>query len=52
MKRIGITLGDPAGIGPEISIKAFTKKDLYERCQPLLVGDACVVEKYLQAHQN
>lgn len=50
MKRIGITLGDPAGIGPEISIKAFAKKDLYERCQPLLVGDACVVEKYLQAH--
>ena len=50
LKRIGITLGDPAGIGPEISIKAFTKKDLYERCQPLLVGDACVVEKYLQAH--
>ena len=50
MKRIGITLGDPAGIGPEISIKAFAKKDLYERFQPLLVGDACVVEKYLQAH--
>lgn len=50
MKRIGITLGDPAGIGPEISIKTFAKKDLYERCQPLLVGDACVVEKYLQAH--
>ncbi len=50
MKRIGVTLGDPAGIGPEISIKAFAKKDLYERCQPLLVGDACVVEKYLQAH--
>ena len=50
MKRIGITLGDPAGIGPEISIKAFAKKDLYERCQPLLVGDACVVEKHLQAH--
>ena len=50
MKRIGITLGDPAGIGPEISIKAFAKKNLYECCQPLLVGDACVVEKYLQAH--
>ena len=50
MKRIGITLGDPAGIGPEISIKAFAKKDLYERCQPLLLGDACVVEKYLQDH--
>lgn len=50
MKRIGITLGDPAGIGPEISIKAFAKKALYERCRPLLVGDACMVEKYLQAH--
>ena len=29
-KIIGVTLGDPAGIGPEISIKAFNKPELYD----------------------
>ncbi|MGT2906401.1 4-hydroxythreonine-4-phosphate dehydrogenase PdxA [Streptococcus dentiloxodontae] len=49
-KIIGITMGDPAGIGPEISIKAFNKAELYERCQPLLVGDASVLSYYLSKH--
>ena len=49
-KIIGITMGDPAGIGPEISIKAFNKPELYERCQPLLVGDASVLTYYLKEH--
>ncbi|EJN93518.1 4-hydroxythreonine-4-phosphate dehydrogenase PdxA [Streptococcus ratti] len=49
-KIIGITMGDPAGIGPEISIKAFNKPELYERCQPLLVGDASVLTYYLKKH--
>ena len=49
-KIIGITLGDPAGIGPEISIKAFDKPELYNRCKPLLVGDASVVSYYLEQH--
>lgn len=47
-KIIGITMGDPAGIGPEISIKAFEKKSLYEKCNPLLIGDKSVVESYLE----
>jgi 4-hydroxythreonine-4-phosphate dehydrogenase len=47
-KIIGITMGDPAGIGPEISIKAFQKKGLYEKCNPLLIGDKSVVESYLE----
>ena len=49
-KIIGITLGDPAGIGPEISIKAFSKAELYEKSRPLLVGDASVVNYYLAKH--
>ncbi|MGT2847090.1 4-hydroxythreonine-4-phosphate dehydrogenase PdxA [Streptococcus massiliensis] len=49
-KIIGITLGDPAGIGPEISLKAFAKAELYERCKPLLVGDRSVVDYYLAKH--
>lgn len=47
-KIIAITMGDPASIGPEISAKVFRSPALYERCRPLLVGDACVMERALQ----
>lgn len=47
-KIIAITMGDPASIGPEISAKVFRNPALYEKCQPLLVGDACVMERALQ----
>lgn len=33
-------MGDPAGIGPEIIIKALTNKKVYEQCRPFVVGDA------------
>jgi 4-hydroxythreonine-4-phosphate dehydrogenase len=38
-------MGDPSGIGPEITIKALGKKDIYDRCRPLVIGDAQVIEK-------
>lgn len=38
--RIAITMGDPAGVGPEIIMKALAHADVYERCRPLVVGDA------------
>jgi len=41
---IGISMGDPAGIGPEICVKALSIPDVYNRCQPLVVGDASVME--------
>ena len=37
---LAITLGDPAGIGPEIVVKALADPALYRLCRPLLVGDA------------
>jgi 4-phospho-D-threonate 3-dehydrogenase / 4-phospho-D-erythronate 3-dehydrogenase len=37
---IAVTMGDPAGIGPEIIIKTFTKFPVFTRCRPLVVGDA------------
>jgi 4-hydroxythreonine-4-phosphate dehydrogenase len=40
---IGISMGDPAGIGPEICIKALSEAHVYERCQPIVVGDAEVL---------
>lgn len=41
---IGITMGDPAGIGPEIAIKALTVKSMYDQCRPILVGNAKVFQ--------
>lgn len=40
---IGITMGDPAGCGPEITMKALHNPEVYERCAPVVVGDARVL---------
>ena len=37
---IGITLGDPASIGPEIVVKAVAGPVIRNFCRPLVVGDA------------
>ena len=37
---IAITMGDAAGVGPEIIVKALAHPELYGRCRPLVVGDA------------
>ena len=36
---IAITMGDAAGVGPEIIMKSLAHADLYERCRPLVIGD-------------
>jgi 4-phospho-D-threonate 3-dehydrogenase / 4-phospho-D-erythronate 3-dehydrogenase len=36
---IAITMGDAAGVGPEIIIKALAHREVYERCKPLIIGD-------------
>lgn len=41
---LGITMGDPSGNGPEISVKALMDPAVYDRCNPLIVGDACAME--------
>jgi 4-hydroxythreonine-4-phosphate dehydrogenase len=42
---LGITMGDPSGVGPEITVKALGKKDLFDSCRPVVIGDARVMEK-------
>ena len=42
---VGITMGDPAGNGPEITVKALAHEDLYDRCRPIVVGDAKMLEQ-------
>ncbi|MCK9266213.1 4-hydroxythreonine-4-phosphate dehydrogenase PdxA [bacterium] len=45
---IGISLGDPAGIGPEIFLKAFPKIATIKGFLPLLIGDISVISKNLK----
>ncbi len=45
---LGITMGDPASIGPEIAIKALLQKNIYEICRPILVGDAGVFQHIIE----
>jgi 4-hydroxythreonine-4-phosphate dehydrogenase len=42
---IGITMGDAAGIGPEIVVKALAAAEVYEICRPLVIGDAARLRK-------
>lgn len=37
---IAITMGDPAGIGPEVIMKALAHAEVHAVCQPLVIGDA------------
>ncbi|HEU4593202.1 MAG TPA: 4-hydroxythreonine-4-phosphate dehydrogenase PdxA [Steroidobacteraceae bacterium] len=37
---VALTLGDPAGIGPEIIMKALASPDVRATCRPLVIGDA------------
>ena len=38
-------MGDPAGVGPEITVKALSDAALYERCRPLVVGSAAILAR-------
>jgi 4-hydroxythreonine-4-phosphate dehydrogenase len=48
-----MTMGDPAGIGPEIVIKSLLNEELYEVCKPFVIGSVKILEKTidgLKAH--
>jgi 4-phospho-D-threonate 3-dehydrogenase / 4-phospho-D-erythronate 3-dehydrogenase len=42
---IGLTMGDPAGIGPEITVAALADPAVRTMVRPLLVADARVIER-------
>lgn len=44
---IGITMGDPVGIGPEILVKALNNPELYSVCRPIILGDFQVIKQAL-----
>ena len=42
---IVITMGDPAGIGPEVVAKALAQPEVYDLCRPLVIGNAYSMSK-------
>jgi 4-hydroxythreonine-4-phosphate dehydrogenase len=42
---LAITLGDPAGVGPEIILKALQSESVYAACRPLVIGDRRILER-------
>ena len=38
-------MGDPAGIGPEIVVRALSHESTYQKCRPIVTGDANVMRK-------
>ena len=45
---IAITMGDAAGVGPEIINKALVVKDVYNLCNPLVIGDLSMLQDALK----
>jgi len=45
---LGITMGDPAGIGPEVIVKALARPDVRRLCRPLVIGSAEVLTKTIR----
>lgn len=45
---IGISMGDPAGIGPEIIVKALNTPNVHEVCQPIVIGDTTILKRALK----
>ena len=45
---IGITMGDPLGVGPEILVKALNKPKLYNYCKPVIIGDSSIINQALK----
>jgi 4-hydroxythreonine-4-phosphate dehydrogenase len=47
--KIAITTGDPAGIGPEISLKAALDPAVRAACHPIIVSDPAVLDRHARA---
>jgi len=45
---IAVTMGDPAGIGPEIVAKVHDTDELFKACRPVVIGSAAVLEKVVK----
>jgi 4-hydroxythreonine-4-phosphate dehydrogenase len=45
---LGITMGDPAGVGPEITARALARPEVAAACRPVVIGDRTVMAATLE----
>lgn len=49
---IAVTMGDPAGVGPEVAAKALAREDVWACCRPFVIGDLRVMIKAAALLEN
>ena len=42
---VAVTMGDPAGVGPEVALKALAEPEVHELCRPVVFGSAAVLAR-------
>lgn len=42
---VGITMGDVAGVGPEIIVKSLQQKEIYNHAHPIVIGDSLMLKR-------
>jgi 4-hydroxythreonine-4-phosphate dehydrogenase len=47
--RLAISLGDPAGVGPEIICRACAETEVLDRCEPVVIGSRALLERVATA---
>ena len=45
LPKIAVTMGDPAGVGPEVCLHLLQNAEVAERCVPIIFGDRAVLEQ-------
>lgn len=45
---IAVTMGDAAGVGPEVIVKALASRHIHEICRPLVIGDGRVMQRTIE----
>ena len=44
LPKIAVTMGDPAGVGPEVCLRLLQNAEIAQLCTPVVFGDAAVLE--------
>ncbi|MBF0230223.1 MAG: 4-hydroxythreonine-4-phosphate dehydrogenase PdxA [Desulfamplus sp.] len=52
LETIAITMGDPAGIGPEIIVSALASPIIHEICNPIVIGDSGIIEMAIKLRNS
>lgn len=46
---LGLTMGDPAGIGPEVIAKGWVRRQIHRMCRPIVIGSLPVMERTIRS---